>query len=259
MIGVTFLFLIIASGAGHFLAKRAMIPIKQSFTRQREFVADASHELRTPLSVLLASVDVVQADEGNRMSSFSTQVLHDMKDEIRKMSKIVGDLLTLARADTGVLELLKEIFDAQYVTKQVIRSLQTLASEKKIDIELEGPDALPVYADPERINQLLYILIDNAIKYTPQEGHVKVKLESVVDAGPKLKITVHDTGISIASEHQKLIFERFYRVDKIRSREASGTGLGLAIARWIVEAHGGTIAVESEPGKGSSFIVLLPV
>jgi signal transduction histidine kinase len=259
LISGTLLCLIIASGAGHYISGKAMIPINQSFARQREFVADASHELRTPLTVLLASVDVVQADEDNKISAFSGQILHDMKDEIRKMTKIVSDLLTLARADAGVLEVLKEIINIPIMTRQVIRLLQTRANEKKITLVLEGSENLQIYADRARISQLLFILIDNAIKYTPLHGEVKVQLASVDTDGPKLKIMVQDTGVGIAAEYQPMIFERFYRVDKIRSREAGGTGLGLAIARWIVEVHGGVIQVKSEVGKGSIFTVLLPI
>lgn len=259
LIGGTLVVLLIASGAGHYISGRAMIPIRQSFARQREFAADASHALRTPLSVLLASVDVVQTDEDSKMSGFSQQVLTDMKDEIHKMSNIVSDLLTLARSDAGVLKVLKERLDIRVVAQQIIRPLQTLAAEKKIALELEGAPDLIIFADRERISQLLLILIDNAIKYTPPQGKVNVKLEAVNDYGPKLKITVQDTGIGIAAEHQALIFERFYRVDKIRSREAGGTGLGLAIAWWIVEAHGGVIEVKSEVEKGSIFTVLLPM
>jgi len=252
------IFLILASGAGYLLAGRAMVPIKRSFTRQREFVADASHELRTPLSVLLASVDVIEADDTNSISSFSRQVLYDMKDEIRKMSKIVHDLLTLARADGGVLNLLKEKFDLKPVVEQVVRALQPLANDQKVLLELVSPDTLPVYADKERLSQLLLILIDNGIKYTPAGGSVTVQLEQVRDLNA-LKIMVKDTGIGIEKEYLELIFERFYRVDKVRSRVAGGTGLGLAIAQWIVKTHGGTIRVDSMPERGSVFTVILPI
>lgn len=259
LLGGSLIFLAIAFTAGYFLAGRAMIPINQSFARQREFVADASHELRTPISVLLASVDVVQTDEDNRFSAFSSQVLADMKDEIRKMSRIVADLLTLARIDANVVELLRETFDSRIVAGHVIRSLQSLANAKDIRLQLECEQAGEIHADRSRISQLLLILIDNAIKYTPNHGTVNVKLEIFYDHHSKLKITVRDNGIGIDQEHKAMIFERFYRVDKIRSREFGGTGLGLAIARWIVEAHKGTITVQSELGKGSVFTVIIPV
>ncbi|MEN6565111.1 MAG: HAMP domain-containing sensor histidine kinase [Veillonellales bacterium] len=208
--------------------------------------------------MLLASVDAVQRDDDNKISAFSRQVLQDMKDEICKMSKITTDLLTLARADAGVLELLKEKFDIKLVAEPVIRSLQTLAQAKNIRVALAAPEQLEVYADRARISQLLFILIDNAIKYTPTNGEVKVKLESAAGKNQEWKIIVQDTGIGIAPEYQAAIFKRFYRVDKIRSRTAGGTGLGLAIAQWIVETHGGVIQVQSAVGKGSIFTVILP-
>jgi two-component system sensor histidine kinase CiaH len=259
LIGATLLFLVLLAVAGHVMAGRAIIPIENSFARQREFVADASHELRTPLSVLLTSVDVVQTDEDTKMSSFSQQVLADMKDEIRKMSKIIHNLLTLARADAGVMELFKEKFDLQPVAERVLRSLQTLAGRKGISMHLISPSPLIVYADQERLSQLLLILLDNAIKYTSELGEVILTIKIVTEANhPVLKISVQDTGIGIAPEHQELIFERFYRVDKVRSRGTGGTGLGLAIARWIVESHHGTIKVDSMHGKGSTFTVTIP-
>lgn len=252
------LFLLIAALAGHILAGRAIIPIKQAFSRQREFAADASHELRTPLSVLLTSVDAVQADNDNSISPFSSQVLDDMKDEIKRMSKLVSDLLTLARADAEVANIAKEKFELCTVTEHVVRSLQPLAAEKNIKLELNGANVGTISADRERINQLLLILVDNAIKYTPSGGMVVLLTSTVTDSEQGIRIIVKDSGVGISAEQRNMIFERFYRVDKARSREEGGTGLGLSIAKWIVEAHGGTISVESTPGVGSSFIVVLP-
>lgn len=259
LLGGSLIFLAVAFFAGYFLAGRAMIPINQSFARQREFVADASHELRTPISVLLASVDAVQTDDDNKFSAFSRQVLADMKDEIRKMSKIVADLLTLARVDASVVELLRENLDMYVIAEHVIRFLQPLANAKNISLQLDCDRDIKISADRSRISQLLIILIDNAIKYTPDQGRVEVKLAVIYGHDAKLRISVRDNGIGIDEQHKTMIFERFYRVDKIRSRETGGTGLGLSIARWIVEAHKGTITVQSEPGKGSLFTVTLPV
>lgn len=255
---VAIVFVFAAAFMGHLLAGRAIIPIKQSFFRQREFAADASHELRTPLSILLTSVEAVQTDEGNKITTFSTQTLDDMKSEIRRMSKIVTDLLALARADAGVINIVKEKFDLYAVAEHIARSFQPLADEKGIKLELDSQEDIQVFADRERINQLLLILIDNAIKYTPSGGKTKVSVRSVTGKKPGVAITVADTGIGIPEEDRKLIFERFYRIDKARSREEGGTGLGLSIAKWIAEVHGGTIRVESTPGSGSSFIVVIP-
>jgi two-component sensor histidine kinase len=259
MVVISILFLVIAAFAGHLLAGRAIIPIKQAFSRQREFVADASHELRTPLSILLTSVDAVQTDDDQNLSPFSTQVLDDMKNEIRRMTKIVTDLLTLARADAGATNIMKEKFDLAIVAEQVFRSLQPLAVVKGITLEMAGDATIPILADRERINQLLLILVDNAIKYTPAGGRVGVLLTTAAAPKPCVMITVHDTGVGIPETQRNLIFERFYRVDKARSREEGGTGLGLSIAKWIVDVHSGKIKVESAPGGGSSFVVTLPV
>lgn len=249
----------IISIAGYLIAGRAMVPIRNSFDRQREFVADASHELRTPLSVLMASVDVIQNDDNNRMSPFSEQVLSDMKDEIKKMSKIVGDLLTLARADAAVLKIFKEKFDIRPIAEQVMRSLQPLASKKNIRLQLICPDKCEIFADKERIRQLLLILLDNAIKYNVDGGQVEVSLSKQLVHRQEMKICVSDTGFGIDEKDKQQIFERFYRVDKVRSREMGGTGLGLAIAKWIVEAHNGTISVKSEINSGSVFTVIMPL
>lgn len=255
---VAIIFLFGAAYLGHILAGRAIIPIKQSFFRQREFAADASHELRTPLSILLTSVDAVHTDDGNKLTDFSTQTLADMKSEIRRMSKIVADLLTLARADSGVTNIVKEKFNLYTVTEQIIRSFQPLAEENGIKLGIDSQEDILVFADRERINQLLLILIDNAIKYTSSGGKANVSIISVAGKKPGVTITVADTGIGIPEEDRELIFGRFYRIDKDRSREEGGTGLGLSIAKWIAEAHGGTIRVESTPGNGSSFIVTIP-
>ncbi|SDF36045.1 sensor histidine kinase [Sporomusa acidovorans] len=255
---VCLFFLIIATFAGHMLAGRTIVPIRNSFLRQREFVADASHELRTPLSVMLTSVDVIRTDDDNKLSSFSQEVLDDMKEEIRRMTKIVSDLLTLARADAGAANIIKEKFDISLVAGKVIRSLLPIAAEKGIKLEFAGADSLIVQADKERMNQLLLILLDNAIKYGQQEGSVILTVKQAGGSKGTVNLIVQDDGAGIPQEQQQLIFERFYRVDKVRSREAGGNGLGLAIAKWIVEAHGGTIRVESTIGVGSTFIVTLP-
>jgi signal transduction histidine kinase len=253
---ISLLFFLFASGGGYIMAGRAIIPIKRAYERQREFIADASHELRTPLSIFMASVDVIQRDEDSKMSPFTEQVLADMKDEIKKMSKIVGDMLTLARSDVGVINLLKEEFNIKDVAEQVIRSLQPLAKKKNIQIHFESQIEQLFFADKERIGQLLLIFLDNAIKYTPSAGKVYIGIESSVKKSG-IEIIVKDTGIGIPDEDQELIFERFYRVDKTRSRDIGGTGLGLSIAKWIIVSHGGSVRVKSQ-GEGTTFTILLP-
>ncbi len=258
--GFFVLFFTLVTLAGYIMAARAIEPIKRSYERQREFLADASHELRTPLSVLLTSVDAIQSDSVSQLTPFVQQVLADMKDEIKKMSRIIGDLLTLARSDAAVLHIVREWFELRPVAEQIVRTLQPIANEKQITLQLQAPAGGQIYADKERIAQLLLLLLDNALKYTSDHGHGEVQL-SIRLSEPdrsKLEISVRDNGIGIAPEEQRLIFERFYRVDKARSRSMGGTGLGLPIAKWIVESHGGTIRVVSQPGQGATFIVTLP-
>lgn len=256
--GLSILFLLISYGFGQLMAGRAMRPIRQSFDRQREFVADASHELRTPLSVIQASLDVIEEEEKGKLSAFSHQVLQDMKDETRRMGRLTQDLLTLARADSGAMQLEKSTFDLAEMAKQVVRTFQPFASQKGILLSYQGVETLPIHADRERIHQLLTLLIDNGIKYTPEKGEVKLLLH-VEGKGVRRRavIAVKDTGIGIPTEKLSRIFDRFYRVDKARSREAGGSGLGLSIAKWIVASHGGEIGVESVEGEGTTFTVRL--
>lgn len=252
-------FLAVAAWAGYFLAGRAMRTVEQSFARQREFTADASHELRTPLSVLLASVEALQGDRHSALSPFSRQVLADMKDEIKKMSRLVADLLTLARADGGAEELRKETFDLQQLAQKVVRQLLPLAQERQLQLELLAPEPLRVQGDYQRLQQLLLLLLDNALQYTPAGGRVRLVLAWAEEAEGTVRLAVEDTGIGLTPEEQGKIFQRFYRADKARSRAAGGSGLGLAIARWIVVAHGGALTVASAPGQGSTFVALLPL
>ncbi|WP_110956073.1 sensor histidine kinase [Anaerosinus massiliensis] len=259
MVLVSIIFLIVAAFAEHLLARKAMTPIKQAFSRQREFTADASHELRTPLSVLQLSLEAVRNDDDQMLSSFSTQVLEDMNGEIHRMTKLITDLLTLARADAGTTNILKEKFDLIAMAEVLIRSVQPLAVVNEVKLKMQGEEVAFIMADRERINQLLLILIDNAIKYTPAGGEVTVLITRTTSPKPFVTIVVNDTGEGISEKDKTLIFERFYRVDKSRSREEGGTGLGLSIAKWIVDVHGGTIKVESTLGRGSSFIICLPI
>jgi signal transduction histidine kinase len=260
MVLIMLLFLALATLLGFIMARRSIAPIKISYEKQREFLADASHELRTPLSVLLASVESIQGDTANRMTDFSGQVLVDMKDEIKRMAKMVTDLLTLARSDTAMLNLMKKQFELHSVAEQVLRTINPLAQAKNINLQLNFPEQITVYADRDRVTQLLLILVDNAVKYTPNDGQVKLTIMRLGGQnGSRVEIVVQDNGIGIAAEEQDLIFQRFYRIDKARSRAMGGSGLGLPIAKWIVEQHGGLIKVNSKLGAGARFVAVLPL
>jgi two-component system, OmpR family, sensor histidine kinase CiaH len=256
------LFGVVATLVGQRMAARAMVPIRTSYLKQQQFVADASHELRTPLAVLHSSFDVIELEDGDTLSDISKQVLSDMKEETKSMSRLVADLLTLARSDSGAVELDRQRLDLAAVAEQIVRLRQTLAQEKGIVLSLAAPADLTMIGDPERLKQLLAILVDNALTYSPEGGRVTVSMAEERNNLGVLRaqvMRVEDTGIGIPAEEQERIFERFYRVEEARSRVSGGTGIGLAIAKWIVDAHQGSIEVKSAPGAGSTFTVRIPV
>jgi signal transduction histidine kinase len=179
------------------------------------------------------------------------------------MSQIVDDLLLLSKVDSGELRLHKEDLNLTGILNEVVSQMNILAESKKLRIEASNHhEEVHIFGDALRIRELFINLISNGIKYTEEEGsiHITLTKDNQPDLGnPSVKIIVSDTGIGIAKEDQERIFDRFFRVDKARSREQGGSGLGLSICKWIVEAHQGEIEVASEIGKGSSFIVKLPL
>ncbi|WP_322922335.1 HAMP domain-containing sensor histidine kinase [Paenibacillus campi] len=261
MLGLGAAFLLFCALAVYFsyrMAAKAMVPILASYERQRKFTADASHELRTPLSVLLSSIDTLQMEDAVEHDPFAAKVVQNMKEEVRRMIQLSGSLLTLARSDSGHSELNVEQHDLQAEAARTLASIRPLAEAKQISLHYDAPAALLLRCDAERIRQLLIILLDNAVKYTSAGGHVSLTLEQLVEKPHSILIRVSDNGIGIPDDDQRHIFDRFYRVDKSRTRRIEGYGLGLSIARWIVEAHQGTIEVESTLGAGSTFTVRLP-
>ncbi len=237
-----------------FLADRAMTPIKQSWQRQRDFVADASHELRTPLAVIQTNLELVRGNPEDTVVSQETW-LENIQIETKRMTRLVNDLLFLARADSQQQRVEMTEFPLDKALRDALEPFMPMAGTKGIKLEL--PDLVPhtFYGDENRLKQLAVILVDNAIKHTPPGGEVCLKLQS--HAGG-VEITVTDTGDGIEPEHLDKIFERFYRVDKARSVQQGGTGLGLAIADWIVKSHHGTITASSIPGQETVFTVNLP-
>ena len=239
------------------MADKAMAPIINNFELQKNFTADASHELRTPLSVFLASVETIQRDKKNILSDFSQQVLKDLKDEIQYMKKITEKLLHLARIDN--MKKGKDIQEKVLINDllpELYRKFQALADEKFIDITINMNEECWSFVNREQIFQVLKILLDNALKYTSEYGRIELILEQSADN--KVRIIVKDNGIGIAPEDCHKIFERFFRVDKARLRKNGGSGLGLAIAYELVKKNNGTLTVQSQLDKGSSFILELP-
>ena len=251
-----FVALLIASAIGYYMAGRALVPLKEAYDKQKQFAADASHELRTPLAVVMASADLLLADPSIE-NPFLRQVLEDLKSEVKKMTNLVSDLLMVARSDNNALKFKIQRLDLTEILKQVIRTMTPIAEKKDIRLGGENLTKVMINADEQKIKQLAIILVDNAIKYTPEGGAVLVRLEKF-DANRAI-FAVMDSGIGIAPEDLDKVFERFYRVDKARSREMGGNGLGLAIAAEIVKLHEGKISVASKLGEGTKFTVELKV
>lgn len=260
LLGISLIFFVIALIVGQIMTKRAMEPIIKSYTLQSEFIADASHELRTPLSVLKSGLEVIEYEEGNKFSTFSKNILSDLKEEIRSTTQLVSNLLFLIRSNSGEQSSVVEHFDLLELMQQVIRSFHHLSETKKIKLDLQMLTPLSLFTDREKLKQVLYILIDNAIKYTPTGGKISISYELMSDnQKEKVCIKVRDNGIGISLEQQERIFDRFYRVDKSRSRQSGSSGLGLPIGKSIVESLNGTIEVSSSLNKGSEFTITIPL
>lgn len=247
---------ILLAGAGSlFLANRALVPIRQAFGRQRQFTADASHELRTPLALIRANAEMLYRHTGP-LPPEDSELVGEIIQETDHLNRLVSDLLTLARADSDSIQIAHKPVDLRSLVAGVHDDVQRIAAANNVrsDLTLDGP--LTVQGDEGRLRQLLLILLDNALKYTDAGGRVDVSLER---ADHSARLVVADTGIGIAPKDLPRVFDRFYRADRARQRETGGTGLGLSIARWIVQAHGGHIKVESQVGQGTRFLVDLPV
>lgn len=232
--------------------------IEASFDTERRFIADASHELRTPLTAIRGNVDVLlrQADRIEDFPAEQREALTDMQREASRMSRLLQDLLTLARADTASSDDLasRSPISLNEPLARAVRTAQALAPDREIVADLR--DDPWVTANPDQIEQVALILLDNAIRHSSAPSAVTIRLQRTsLDA----EIVVIDRGEGIAPEHLPHLFDRFYRVDTARSRRSGGTGLGLAIAHSIVLRHGGEIDVLSSPGIGTTFTILLPL
>jgi two-component system OmpR family sensor kinase/two-component system sensor histidine kinase BaeS len=231
---------------------RMAAALQQAETARNSLMADVSHELRTPLTVLegnlRASLDHVQTLDETGVANLYAQTRH--------LIRLVNELRELALAETGQLTLEKAPTDMPLLVNETVQALEPLAAEKDVQLLAEIPAIPPRHIDPVRIRQVLFNLLSNALRHTPPGGIIRV-LGAHTPAG--LKLIVEDTGDGLEPEQLASVFNRFYRVDKSRSRETGGTGLGLAIVKAIVEAHGGTITASSEgKGRGSRFTMLLP-
>lgn len=228
--------------------------LHSSFAQVRQFSADASHELRTPLTVMRGEIEI--ALRNPKTPEEYRRVLESALEEILRMSSIIENLLTLAKADQGTYEVNFSQVDLSALLKELYEDGEILAESKRIQVSLSMNDPITIVGDWVRLRQLFLNLVDNAIKYTPEGGAVSL---SVGRRNGTAVVQVADTGMGIPPEDIPRVFDRFYRVDKARSREVGGAGLGLSIAKWIAELHRGTISVRSEVDKGSVFTVELPI
>lgn len=238
-----------------FLIGKSLVPVRRSWEQQKEFIADVSHEIRTPLSVIQANLEAMVANKEQSVND-NIRWLNNIQSETQQMAQLTADLLLLAKKDANQLQFQKEYIDLTNLVKEIVEEVQPLFNQAEVDLQAKNNQAIYLYADEFRIRQLLIILLDNALKYTKAGGKVEVALRQNES---EVQLSVKDTGVGISSQDQKLIFGRFYRVDKARSREAGGTGLGLAIAAWIIEEHGGKVDLISTVGVGTDFRITFPV
>ncbi|KAL3947828.1 sensor histidine kinase [Lentilactobacillus hilgardii] len=249
-------FWFLAIAVAYFLSKSSMNPILESWNRQKQFSANAAHELRTPLTVIQNQMEYMltkpKATIIDQAEPISTTL-----DEVRHLQTLTNRLLMLARSDADIIQINRQNVSLQSWFDQVIKpyidiaNSQTKAMETYIRVSGEGK------IDEDLIRQLIIILLDNAIKYTPEGGTVTFTAEKIRDG--RLKIEVKDTGPGISDNDKKHVFERFYRSDKSRNAKTGGNGLGLAIAKWIVDEHKGTISVKDNHPNGTIFMVVVPI
>ncbi|MFA5068688.1 MAG: ATP-binding protein [Candidatus Omnitrophota bacterium] len=222
---------------------------------RKDFVANVSHELRTPISNIKGYAETLldgALDDKKHAKDFIS-IMHNNAD---RLEALISDLLELAKIESGKLNLNLKPLTFRLIAERVVSGLAKQASKKSIYISIDIPDDIPkILADENKITQVLLNLIDNAVKYTPEKGAISVTSK---EKNKFVQVNVSDTGVGIAEEHQKRIFERFYRVDKARSQDPGGTGLGLSIVKHIIQAHGGEVSVQSMAGAGSAFTFTIP-
>lgn len=226
--------------------------LENLFHSQRRFLADVGHELRTPLTVIKGNVDLMR-----RMGRTDEESMDSIESEVDRLTRMVGDLLLLAQAESGKLPLAKKLVELDTLVLEVMQQMRVLARDR-LQLKLGEIDQVLVCGDQDRLKQVLVNLIGNAIQYTPAGGEVVI---GVGKADARARVTVSDTGPGIAPEDMPFIFERFYRGEKsrTRSREGKGFGLGLSIAYWIVHNHGGRIDVAAREPRGTTFCIWLPL
>lgn len=227
--------------------------LEQSFEQLKRFTSDASHELRTPLTAIRSVGEVGLQKNASREEY--RDIIGSMLEEVNRLTRLIDNLLTISRADSGHLALNQTAFSAMSLIREAVELIEILADEKKQHVSIRGTSHDQLYGDRLFLRQALVNILDNAVKYSPEGGSISVSVEST---GGRVVITVADSGPGIAAEHRPKVFERFYRVDKARSRNAGGAGLGLAIAQWAVRAHRGELTADQNKDGGCIFRMEFP-
>lgn len=239
-----------------YMARKAIEPVEKSWNDQQRFVADASHELKTPLTVILANMDIMQANKDATIWE-ENKWIENTKSEATRMTELVNDMLFLARSDANIDQSYNfQNINFSKLSEECVLTFESVAFEKGINFTSNIPMDMFTYADEARIKQVIMILIDNAMKYVNDNGSIFVTAENL---GRQIKFSVANTGQAISPEKQSHIFERFYRVDDSRAREKGGYGLGLSIAQNIIAAHGGKIGLDYSNEKGTCFAFTIPI
>ena len=241
---------------GMILVFHDLTRLKQLENTRQEFVANVSHELRTPLSMIKGYVETLingAKDDPN----VATRFLQTIEKHAERLTYLIEDLLTISRLESGQIVLNIQKVELRSVAEDVMDDLQSRAGDKKVNLENQVPDDVVVRADADRVQQVIFNLVDNAIKYGHPEGRVWINAR--LADGQFAEVSVRDNGPGIPPDSIDRVFERFYRADKARSREQGGTGLGLSIVKHIIQSHGGEVWVESELGRGATFFFTLPL
>lgn len=229
--------------------------LEESFAQLQRFTSDVSHELRTPLSSI-RSVGEVGLQRNHTQDEYR-DIIGSMLEEVARLSSMIETLLTIAHADSGVTQLQRAVFPMMDLVEESVSVVGVLAEEKGQSLVVSGDQQIQVSADRSFLRMAVINLLDNAVKYSPVRGTIRVLVEA--SARERVRLAIQDEGPGIPASAAQRIFDRFYRLDEGRARESGGAGLGLAIAKWSVEAHGGEITLESTLGHGSTFIITMPV
>lgn len=236
------------------MANKAMIPVIQSFEQQKQFIANASHELRTPLSIIISGLTVLKTDDENKLSKFSSDTIDDIHDESLKMKKLIDNLLLSARNTNNTLTVYNTKFNLNNLINKIYTKFSLLAKNKQITIKLSNPTDIFITADATHIEQILSILVDNAIKYSEDNDTIFI---SVIKDKNCVKISIKDNGPGISAEDLPHIFKPFYRANNTRTYY--GNGLGLSIAKILAQKNHSDILVKNNDDKGSCFTLIINI